>query len=189
MSTPIYYFPSFLATDATYVFDRLWADLDWVRAEGSNRREYYVARAGIGAYTYGRGAGRRTYEPQFAHILIRSVWNMVETMTGVKFDVCFLNGYENERDALGWHADDSPEMDDARPIAIVSLGAEREIMFRPKGTDQARQNLLRETLMLQNGSLCLMASGMQDTHEHKIPKAGRAVGPRISFTFRGYVKQ
>ena len=33
-----------------------------------------------------------------------------------------------------------------------------------------------------------MKAAMQDTHVHRIPKADRVVGPRISLTFRGYVE-
>lgn len=72
-------------------------------------------------------------------------------------------------------------MDDNRPIAIVTLGAEREIWFRERGNDDSR-----ESLVLTHGSLCLMAAGMQDTHDHRIPKAGFECGSRISLTFRGY---
>lgn len=76
-------------------------------------------------------------------------------------------------------------MDDSRPIAIVSLGAEREIWFQR--ADPERRLITPDKLRLGNGSLCLMAAGMQDTHQHRIPKAGRVVGPRISLTFRGTV--
>ena len=97
------------------------------------------------------------------------------------FEVCFLNGYEDQKDHLGWHADDSPEMDDARPIGIISLGAEREIWFCPQD-DKAAVTRIK----LEHGSLCLMLPGMQDTHFHRIPKAGFVCGERISLTFRGF---
>jgi alkylated DNA repair dioxygenase AlkB len=97
------------------------------------------------------------------------------------FDVVFLNGYKDQSDQLGWHADDSPEMDDNRSIAIISLGAEREIWFRKNG------ETLIHKLLLENGSVCLMLPGMQDTHQHRIPKANHAVGKRISLTFRGTI--
>ncbi|MNY73470.1 hypothetical protein D3C86_2122690 [compost metagenome] len=73
-------------------------------------------------------------------------------------------------------------MDDDRPIVIVSLGAEREIWFRPN-TDTMHV----DKLLLGHGSLCLMQPGMQDTHQHRIPKSPRHdCGARISFTFRGF---
>ena len=94
-----------------------------------------------------------------------------------------MNRYLNQRDHLGWHADDSPEMDDERPIASISLGVEREIWFKPKDGDASTV----EKVKLGNGSLCLMGAGMQKEFLHRIPKAGFLCGERISLTFRGYV--
>lgn len=114
--------------------------------------------------------------------MIRSLRDQLEQLTKVKYEVCFLNGYRDGKDQLGWHADDSPEMDDARPIGIISLGAEREIWFRANESKDVTK------LKLENGSLCLMNPGMQDTHQHRIPKSSlMTCGPRISLTFRGYV--
>ncbi|QFZ84582.1 alkylated DNA repair dioxygenase [Variovorax paradoxus] len=211
MGVPITYQPHLLSpVDASMAMEQLWAELAWVRHDQTPRREYYVADNGL-PYTYGRDRGRRTYLAQPTHAWIDGVWGLAEQAAGCTFDVCFLNGYVDGKDHLGWHADDSPEMDDDRPIAIVSLGAEREIWFRPNETtvqrltdaelaahidpETAQHNLeaLREKhrtldkLLLGHGSLCLMQPGMQDTHQHRIPKSPRHdCGARISFTFRGF---
>jgi alkylated DNA repair dioxygenase AlkB len=163
------------------VFTRLWNELAWQRRGVTPRREYYSNDIAV-PYAYGKEEFSRSYEPQPWHPVMLEIRDKLQALTGTVFEVCFLNGYENNRDQLGWHADDSPEMDDARPIAIVSLGAEREIMFRPQADREAVTKL-----KLGHGSLCLMAAGMQDTHYHRIPKAGFECGPRISLTFRGYV--
>lgn len=167
--------------DAQAAFDALWSELEWVRVGNTPRREYYANDVPV-PYTYGRGAGIRTYAPQPWHPRMRAIQKAVEDFTGVRLEACFLNGYENSRDHLGAHADDSPEMDDARPIAIVTLGAVRDIWFHPNENPKERS-----VLPLESGSLCLMMPGMQDTYQHRIPKAGREVGPRISITLRGYV--
>lgn len=182
MKTPIQYFPNILGDTADILFNRLWNELEWLRIDSTPRREYYCNEFEE-SYTYGRGAGRRTYEPQTWHPVIKAIRALAEAKAGCSFEVCFLNGYEDGKDQLGWHADDSPEMDDTRPIAIVSLGARREIMFR------ANDNPAEvEKLWLDNGSLTLMLPGMQDTHQHRIPKASFAnCGPRVSLTFRGYI--
>lgn len=179
MTTPITYIPDFIEQPDA-VFDSLWNSLDWVRHDNVPRREYYCSKSGQ-PYTYGRGAGVRTYESQPWNDTILDIKNRLQTLSDCEFDICFMNGYENQREHLGWHADDSPEMDDDRPIAIISLGAEREIWF-------CRQNEMADAdkIILQNGSLCLMHPGMQNTHFHRIPKAGFECGPRISLTFRGY---
>lgn len=161
-------------------FDVLWNELDWERRGSTPRREYYCNEIDV-PYAYGRGAGEREYLPKAWHAALLEIKRAVEAELGVKFEVAFLNGYEDGRDHLGAHADDSPEMDDKRPIAIVTLGAEREIWFHPNENPKDVTKLL-----LENGSLCVMAPGMQDTHKHRIPKAGFVCGPRISITFRGY---
>jgi alkylated DNA repair dioxygenase AlkB len=180
VNTPITYLPGFVK-EPDAVFRALWNELSWERRGSTPRREYYANDVPV-PYVYGKGAGVREYLPQTWHTHMRVLQEQLQAFTGSRFEVCFLNGYEDQSDHLGWHADDSPEMDDARPIAIISLGAEREIWFRPQNDREAV-----EKVKLQHGSLCLMHAGMQDTHYHRIPKAGFTCGERISLTFRGYV--
>lgn len=190
MNAPIWYNPGFFpATMADGLFDALWTGLKWVRHPLVPRREYYVS-LNDQPYTYGKGQYARTYQSQDMTPALSQIWGYVGNACECDFDVVFLNGYEDSSDHLGWHADDSPEMDDARPIAIVSFGAEREIWFRPTPPPRVIRSVDMdapepEKLLLQHGSLCMMQAGMQDTHQHRIPKAGREVGPRISLTFRG----
>lgn len=184
MSTkpPITYQNAFVKS-VDQVFEALKNDLQWERRGSTPRSEYYINDLGEVPYVYGKGAGQRTYLPRKTHPEIQKIKDDLRAMTGFEFEVCFLNRYHDQSDHLGWHADDSPEMDDARPIAVVSLGVEREIWFCPK--DDTKTVTKQK---LEHGSLCLMAAGMQDTHMHRIPKAGFSCGERISLTFRGYVK-
>lgn len=180
MNTPIHYVPSFTKYP-NLSFARLSRELEWTGVAG-NRMEYYVSDSGSN-YTYGKGRWARTYMSQPKHEHITFIKEELEAFAHCKFDVCFLNMYRDGSDQLGWHADDSPEMDDERPIGIVSLGAKRSIYFRENGqtTTDAR--------WLEHGSLCLMAPGMQDTHQHRIPKSSvHGCGPRVSLTFRGLAK-
>lgn len=180
MAPPITYIPKFIANPDEALL-ALKNELQWQRRESTPRSEYYINEVNI-PYTYGQGRGVREYLPQPTHPIIESIKEELFKLTSHKFEVCFLNRYHNQSDHLGWHADDSPEMDDSRPIAIISLGVEREIWFCPQN------NKLEITkVKLENGSLCLMHSRMQETHFHKIPKAGFMCGERISLTFRGYV--
>jgi alkylated DNA repair dioxygenase AlkB len=183
MTAPIEYIPNFVP-EPDLKLKALQEGLDWERRGDAPRCEYYCNDFDE-PYVYGRGNGQRTYlvRPYTAEIL--EIRKSLEDYAGCKFEVCFLNRYLNQRDHLGWHADDSPEMDDARPIASISLGVEREIWFRPKASMYG--NVEVEKIKLGNGSLCLMKAGMQKTHLHRIPKAGFLCGERISLTFRGYV--
>ena len=212
MNAPITYYPKFL-TDPDVMLSKLQQELDWQRRGDTPRMEYYVNEFGV-SYIYGRGRGQREYLAQPTHEVITEIQQQIEELTHTKFEVCFLNRYLNQSDHLGWHADDSPEMDDSRPIAIVSLGVERDIMFRKflgticvecqeyspnhKTPDCPGPGAIKdkvtlwsgiERLRLEHGSLCLMAPGMQDNWQHRIPKASFHCGERVSLTYRGYVKE
>ena len=90
-----------------------------------------------------------------------------------------LNFYRDGRDGVAMHGDRTAHLADAMPIAILSLGAPRDMLVRPK-PDGCRA--LR--IALEPGSLLVMSHAAQSTHEHGIPKTTKPVGPRISCAFR-----
>jgi alkylated DNA repair dioxygenase AlkB len=157
-------------------------EVEWVRRDRTPRQEAFYSKLNA-PYTYGSGGFARTYYPSLdIPPLLASLWFVLERDYGTKYEACFLNKYEHAREHLGWHADDSDVIDDSRPIAVISFGAERELWFRPNSDTFAVEKLLLET-----GSLCIMHAGMQDTHQHRIPKHHAECGTRISLTFRGLV--
>jgi len=182
LKSPITYEPKFIK-DPTKAFNSLFNDLEWEKRDAP-RQEYYCNDFPKD-YVYGVGKGERLYQPRPWHPAILEMRRDLEEIVKCKFEVCFLNLYLNQLDKLGWHSDDSPEMDDNRDIAIISLGVEREIWFRPKENPKPEDT---ERLTLGNGSLCLMHPGMQDAWQHRIPKASFKCGERISLTFRGYIE-
>jgi len=184
MPAPVTYWPDFSTGlgDLDTIFETLLTELEWERRPGAPRSEFY-ANDTPAPYTYGTGEHARTYLPRPWHPLMLTIRHQLEDRLGCDMDVCFLNLYRGPRDWLGWHSDDSPEMDPARPIATISYGAERAIEFRPIDDRVAAP----ESLTLTNGSAAIMAAGMQQTWQHRIPKSGAVVGPRISLTFRGFV--
>ncbi len=179
MKAPIVYVPDFIS-DKDAAFHRLRTELEWEKRDAP-RHEYYCNDVPK-PYIYGRGRGAREYLPRPWHPVLLDIRAKLEVYASAKFEVCFLNLYLSQRDQLGWHADNSPEMDDARPIGVVSFGVEREIWFRPNEDANSV-----ERMTLNNGSLCLMNAGMQDVWQHRIPKASFVCGERISLTFRGYI--
>lgn len=180
MTAPIIYVKNFLDKQvADDLLEDLWANLPWLHVAG-NRREYWANDMGAD-YTYGEGRGERTYASQPWHKPLLDVRTAVSAIQG-EYHGCFVNGYSDEKDALDWHSDDSPSIDASQPIAIISLGAERAIMFRP--IDDADPKKI-ETMILHHGSLCLMLPGMQQTHRHKIPRHSAPCGKRVSLTYRG----
>jgi len=71
-------------------------------------------------------------------------------------------------------------------IHVVSFGVEREIWWKEKEFKGLVPQENRQ--LLKSGSIFIMPAGFQANHFHKIPKADREVGPRVSLTFRNYKK-
>jgi alkylated DNA repair dioxygenase AlkB len=160
--------------------EKLWQSMHWEQREDSPRRECWMTDTNE-PYTYGSGRGVRTYHPVVWHPTAKRFQGSISMKFVQKLEGCFANGYVNERQHLGWHSDNSPEMDDNRFIAILSFGAERDIYFRKIGErDTTKVNM-------PHGSLLIMPIGFQLTHEHKIPKHWEPCGKRISFTYRGMI--
>ena len=229
------------------------------------------------SYTYGTGRGLRTYTSVPMTTIVSSFMGTVNLKLAEHgmgpMNVCFLNLYEDERQHLGWHADNHPGTDHERPIVSVSLGQPREIWWRtipcehcggggllaaaneadtrvgntfarrtaeqlssyqpgtvisyygqgdvfsatkhPSGiwivpgigdvtkhlsqcetameclecpTCQGRKGHLNiHQRLLEHGSMFVMPPGMQQTHQHRIPKGSRRMGTRISLTFRAFL--
>lgn len=191
MNSPIIYTPNIF----THIdFDTIDRDIIWEQREAP-RSEAYYASSKI-PYTYGKGAGERTYIP---HVLrehntgqtigaLEHIWG---TLGGyAAYELLFCNRYADQHQHLGWHADDSPAIDVTRPIVVITFGAEREIWFKTMTTGRNSAAIVRpndgvEKLTLQHGSMLVMNPGMQQTHLHRIPKHSAPCGPRVSLTFRG----
>lgn len=103
---------------------------------------------------------------------------------GYNLNVCFLNRYDNQNNALGWHSDDSEEIDQSQPIVVISYGAEREIWWKEKDYKGVIPNQNKK--LLEHGSIFIMPSGFQDKYYHKIPKNDKPCETRISLTFRRF---
>lgn len=146
------------------------------------RQEYFMADTRRD-YTYG-GAYPETYWSQPFSEMVENLKRTLNMRLGAEFNVCFLNKYDNEKNHLGWHADDFIGSRTDQPIAVVSFGAEREIWTKPKAYKGEIPDEWK--YVLKEGSLFLMPVGFQDTHLHRIPKHDRPCSWRISLTFRSF---
>jgi alkylated DNA repair dioxygenase AlkB len=87
------------------------------------------------------------------------------------------NLYRDGRDSVAWHGDRVGRQRSQTVVAIVSLGAPRRFLLRPKGGGRS----LRFTPA--SGDLLVLGGTCQRTWEHSVPKCA-AAGPRISVMFR-----
>jgi hypothetical protein len=167
------------------IFNHLMNDLIWLEATPA-RKEYFMSNDGGIEYTYGSGVTARTYTSSFYSDKIKIIRNKLDSDYNCNYNVCFLNRYDNAKNWLGWHSDDSPEMNPNHDIAVVSFGAPREIWWKDK--EYKGVVPLENRQLLASGSLFVMPAGFQSTHYHKIPKSDKECGTRISLTFRNYKK-
>ena len=82
---------------------------------------------------------------------------------------------------MAWHSDDEKELGKNPVIGSVSFGAERTFKLRHK---QYKENNLKQSIVLKNGSFLLMKGATQHHWMHEIPRTAKPIGPRINLTFR-----
>lgn len=167
--------------DGSGIFEKLMDEVPWTNRDAP-RDECFMAFEEL-EYTYGKGF-TRSYNSVDVIPIVQTIMSMVNSIEGTSYDICFLNYYKSDKEHLGWHADDSPEMDENHPIGVVSFGSEREIWIKKKGETGITPPENR--YLLKDGSLFTMPAGFQKEYLHKIPKHDRPCGGRISLTFRKY---
>ncbi|MFF2550976.1 alpha-ketoglutarate-dependent dioxygenase AlkB [Nocardia sp. NPDC058058] len=98
---------------------------------------------------------------------------------GEPFTTAGLCYYRDGDDSVAWHGDTSGRgATHDTMVAIVSVGAARALLLRPRGGGESLR------YPLGHGDLIVMGGSCQRTWEHAIPKTRRPVGPRISIQFR-----
>jgi len=110
--------------------------------------------------------------------LLAEIRAAVERACGLRFNSVLLNYYRNERDSMGMHSDDEPELGPDPAIASLSYGASRSFVLRHK------RNKRTVKLDLHDGSLLLMSGALQSNWLHGINKSTRSIGERLNLTFR-----
>ena len=133
-------------------------------------------------YTYG---GQRHPPGQMS--IIQEITDQVVGLIGCgPPNSCNLNWYDDQTQALEWHADDEDLFaGKTRDTAIVflSLGASRDFEIRPISAEVpiAFNGL---GVRLENGHICVMEGLMQKHYKHRIAKEYTSIGPRVSLTWR-----
>ncbi|WP_327099938.1 alpha-ketoglutarate-dependent dioxygenase AlkB [Nocardia vinacea] len=98
---------------------------------------------------------------------------------GEPFRTAGLCYYRDGRDSVAWHGDTFGRgATDDTMVAIVSIGAPRALLLRPRGGGASLR------FQVGHGDLLVMGGSCQRTWEHAVPKTRRPTGPRISIQFR-----
>ncbi|CAD7943348.1 unnamed protein product [Amoebophrya sp. A25] len=120
--------------------------------------------------------------------LSSKVQHIEDASRPIEFNSVLLNRYRTLTDSQGWHSDDEAVYGKDPAIASVSLGCERDFVFRRKISEKEKW-----TLKLEHGSLLFMFGPIQHHWQHSLPKrTGKASSmqeqqERINLTFRKIV--
>ncbi len=87
--------------------------------------------------------------------------------------------YRDGRDSVAWHGDrHGRSTTHDTMVAIISLGAPRALLLRPRGGGRSVRHVVG------HGDLLVMGGSCQRTWDHCVPKTSQPVGPRISVQLR-----
>ena len=103
----------------------------------------------------------------------------ITALVGAPFNSVGLNFYRDGRDSVAPHNDHLYDLREGFPIALLSLGATRQMVIRAKA---APRRVIR--IDLEPGSLLVMDYATQLHYTHGVPKTSAPVEERISLAFR-----
>jgi alkylated DNA repair dioxygenase AlkB len=121
------------------------------------------------------------------HPALADVHRALQTRYGIEFDGFGMIQYRNGRDGQAFHRDTDMRWLDETIVAILSLGAPRPWLLRPKTSrhDHSESKGATHDLRPGPGDLIVMGGRCQADWEHSVPYLPRErVGTRISLQWR-----
>jgi alkylated DNA repair dioxygenase AlkB len=165
--------PGWLAGSGA-VFSRLLGTVPW-RAE---KRHMYDRVVDVPRLLCFCGEDAPLPDPVLTEAL-RALNKRYGAELGEPFRTAGLCLYRDGRDSVAWHGDTTGRSSrEDTMVAILSLGAPRAFLLRPRGGGKSLR------YEIGHGDLLVMGGSCQRTWEHAVPKTAQAVGPRISVQFR-----
>lgn len=151
------------------LLERLLGGVDWHQ----RRRRMYDRVVDEPRLTRWYGAGSEL--PDLALADFRAA---VARRYEVPFSAMGLNYYRHGADSVAFHADRELRRLDDTLVAILTLGAPRPFLLRPRAGGRSID------LRPGPGDLLVMGGACQARFEHGVPKVAAGVGPRVSASVR-----
>ena len=176
-----YYGQVFPVQESTRLYELLLEEIEWQpdvafifgkRIETKRKVAWYGDQAF--SYTYSNHTKTALHwTPELLKLK-----KQIEDISGETFNSCLLNLYHDGSEGMAWHSDGEEDLKKHGAIASVSFGAERKFAFKHKSTKET------VSLVLQHGSLLIMAGVTQTYWLHRLPPTKKVHSPRVNLTFR-----
>ena len=163
---------------ADELFERLRDDVPWA-TNRLFRYDHFVEERRLGA-SWTRGT-------PLPHPALAEITRALQHRYRVQFNSFGLIQYRDGRDGQAFHRDTDMRWLDDTVIAILSLGARRPWLLRPRTSryDHAEGKGATHDLAPGFGDLHVMGGRTQADWEHSVPYLGaRPIGTRISLQWR-----
>lgn len=109
--------------------------------------------------------------------LLREIADALSQQYGVVYDGLWMNLYRSHRDSTSWHADKPPARAPTSIVPVLSFGATRRFLIRPREGGSSR------VWRPEAGDLIVMGGKCQRDWVHSVPKETQPAGPRVSLNF------
>lgn len=195
--------PTIPAVRSDAVFERLQLDetswIDVARGWLSGADEVYDALIERAAWQQGRifRYERWVDEPRLSgwcrpdgpvpHPVLPELHREVQRRCRTRFDGFALAWYRDGRDGVAFHRDREMRWLDDTVIAVLTLGARRPFLLRPRTSRYdhgSERGGASHDLAPAGGDLLIMGGRCQADWEHSVPKVDLRVGGRVSLQWR-----
>lgn len=176
------YYGKILSLDkADYYFENLLKTIEWRNDEAIIYGKHYITKRKVAWY------GDESYEYKYSNVTkhalpwtseLHELKKLCENLSGETYNSCLLNLYHNGDEGMAWHSDGETDLKKDGAIASLSFGAERKFSFKHKTSKETI------SLLLEHGSLLVMAGKTQTHWLHRLPPTKKIFNPRINLTFR-----
>lgn len=179
-----YYGKVFNQKKSDFFFETLLNTIEWKNDEAYIFGKKYVTKRKVAWY------GDQDFEYTYSNATKRALsWTKellelkkaIEKESGETFNSCLLNLYHTGEEGMAWHSDGEKDLKKDGAIASVSFGAERKFAFKHKESKE------KVELLLEHGSLLVMAGKTQTHWLHRLPPTKLVKRPRVNLTFRTIV--
>lgn len=174
----------FRTATRTNLDERSWVDFvpGWIAGSDELFRE--VAAKADWAQHWRRMFNQTFREPRFTAAFdsierapipfIADLTDALLARYGVRYDSLWMNFYRDQRDGSGWHADRPANRPPEAIVPVISLGAPRRFLIKPKDGGKS-------TVFIPGpGDMIVMGGRAQRDWIHAAPKQTKPSGPRIS---------